>query len=460
MGAAMRYLVASAFFLLLPLSALAHNPETPETTSPEGTTFLEHPDDVPYWFGAEVNSIGQAHPAFHAAYSGSNSLRNVGEGSVSALFDLFFAYQPFRTTELILDGEVAAGGGLSQALGLAGISNLDAVRNPSLGSEPYVSRAMWHQIIPLSKRWIENEDRGPNSSLPSVPEERLELRVGKFSTVDFFDINPAGSDSHMQFMNWAVDNNAAYDYAADTRGYTLGAMVEYQSQLLEVRFAEMLMPTVANGINYDYNFGDARGENVEVEVHYLRRRNWNGTLRMLSYINHANMGSYHDAIQAFRGGQDTAPDITRHRIVGNIKFGFGGNLVQELGPHVRGFVRGGWNDGASESFAYTECDDTFEVGADVRGTLWHRTNDRVGLAFVSNGLSADHRTYLAIGGHGFLLGDGRLRYNRETITEAYYNVQAWRGLFFAFDIQAIANPGYNADRGPVAIFSLRAHAEF
>ena len=36
-------------------------------------------------------------------------------------------------------------------------------------------------------------------------------------------------------MNWAVDNNGAFDYAADTRGYTYGLIAEYQGPRLAVR---------------------------------------------------------------------------------------------------------------------------------------------------------------------------------------------------------------------------------
>jgi high affinity Mn2+ porin len=154
------------------------------------------------------------------------------------------------------------------------------------------------------------------------------------------------------------------------------------------------------------------------------------------------------------------PDITATRRPGASKFGIGVNVVQEVGGVGRVFARGGWNDGANESWAYTEVDDTFEIGGDLNGTWWHRDNDRVGLALVTNGLSAVHRQYLALGGLGFLLGDGALSYARETILEEYYTIHIWRGLSMAEDVQLVANPGYNHDRGPGWVFSLRGHLEF
>ncbi|HJZ84016.1 MAG TPA: carbohydrate porin [Polyangia bacterium] len=451
--------------LLLTLAArTAHgsNPEQPETAQPAGagTTFLDHSGTGPFWFGAEWNTILQLKPSFDARYSGMNSLRPESEDAMSGLFTLFFAYAPSRTTELILDAEMAYGGGLSAALGLAGFSNLDVVRNPTLSSEPYVARIQIHQIIPLSSDWEPNDDRGPITTLPRLPRHRLQVRFGKLSTVDLFDINPVGSDSHLQFMNWAVDNNGAYDYAADTRGYTYGLVVEYQGPRVEVRFGEMLMPKVANGIDLDFDLSRSHAENFELELKYSRQPHWAGTLRPLIYLNTATMGSYREAIDAFRSGQDPRPEITAHRKRGRTKLGFGLNLFQELGPLFRGFMRIGWNDGDNESFAYTEIDDTFEIGADMRGTLWQRPNDKIGLALVTNGISDLHREYLRLGGAGFLLGDGSLRYGRETIVEHYYNLQIWRGAFAAYDIQGIANPGYNQDRGPVWVFSLRGHLEF
>ncbi len=432
------------------------------------TTFIDHGKTGPLWIGAEVNSIAQYHPAFHALYSGTNSLRPSAEAAISGLITVFAALRLLRTSEVIVDGEMALGGGLSGALGVAGFTNLDVVRNPSLSHEPYAARVEIHQIIPLSREWEVNDDRGPISSFEKVPRHRLELRVGKMSTADLFDINPAGSDSHMQFMNWTVDNNGAYDYAADTRGYTDGLVIEYQGPFIEARFGEMLMPKVANGIDLDWDLTHAHSENLELEIKYCRRKSWRGTVRLLAYVNHANMGDYQEANDAFRSGKDLLPDITLHRHPGNYKYGFGVNVIQELGGVARVFGRGGWNDGHAESFAYTEVDDTFELGFDLSGAIWKRKDDKIGLAFVTNGLSGAHREYLQLGGHGFLLGDGdpnhprpsNLNYGRENIAELYYNLHIWRGAFVAADAQLVDNPGYNRDRGPAWVFSLRGHLEF
>ena len=446
--------------------ARAKNPEEPEDAMPAGSdmTFLDHAGTGPFWFGAEANSILQAHPSFPAKYPTNytdlRSLQSTGEAAISGLFTVFSAYRPFRTTEMILDPEMAVGGGLSQAQGIAAFTNLDVVRNPSLPKVPYIGRAEIHQLIPLSSDWERNEDRGPISSFAYVPRHRLEVRVGKMSTADIFDINPAASDSHMQFMNWAVDNNGAYDYAADTRGYTYGAIVEYQGPYFELRFGEMLMPTYANGPILDWDIAKNRAENLELEIKYRRDRDWAGTVRLLAYQNYANMGGYQDAIDAFENHVDARPDVTLHREAGRSKRGLGMNVIQNLRGVARGFLRLGWNDGQNESFAYTEIDNTFEIGGDLRGVVWKRPEDKIGLAVVSSGLSSVHAEYLRLGGIGFIIGDGNLTYARETIVEQYYNFHVWRGVFLAEDVQLVENPGYNSDRGPVWVFSLRGHLEF
>ncbi len=445
-------MIAAALCVASPAAA------DPPAKPPPEVTFFDH-DTAPFWFSGEVNSIFQYKPPMRALYSGTNSFRPEGEYAISGLFTAFFAYTPFRVTELIADAEMAAGGGLSQALGVAGFTNLDVVRNPTLSHEPYLARVEIHQIIPLSRRWIDNPERGPLSSFSEVPLHRLEIRAGKMGTPDVFDVNPAGSDSHMQFMNWTADNNGAYDYAADTRGYTYGAVVEYKGPWLEARYGLMLMPKVANGIDLDWNVGKSRGQNLELAFKYGPER-WAGALRLTGFWNHANMGSYQEAIDAFRSGADATPDITAHRAPGRSKAGFGVNVVQELAGAIRLFARGGWNDGKNETFAYTEVDDTVEAGADFAGARWHRRYDRAGIAFISNGISELHREYLRLGGLGFLLGDGDLTYARELIIEHYYTAHVWRGAFVAGDVQFIGNPGYNHDRGPACVLSLRGRLAF
>jgi high affinity Mn2+ porin len=430
-----------------------------ESDSHETPTLFPHSESSRFWISGQANFISQWHPAFHSPYRGPNSLSPEAQDATSRVLTLFTGFQISDTSELLLDVQETGGHGIGEALGLGGFTNLDVVRNPLLSKAPYVARLMWHQIIPLSRK-KSAAVRSPLSLFKELPERRLEIRFGKFSLVDLFDLNSYGTDSNFQFMNWTVDNNGAYDYAADTRGYTFAALIEYDDRHWALRFAEGLMPKVANGINLDADLGRARSENVEFELHHAVVPHREGVLRLLAYSNEANMGIYRVAISDFLSGRTPAPDITAHPLQTTTKYGFGVNLEMPLNNWAGVFGRWGWNEGQHESYAYTEVDETLEFGLGLKGPGWGRKFDRAGLAFVSNGISRDHQEYLALGGTGFLLGDGALSYGRETTVEGYYTANLWRGVFASFDLQSINNPGYNRARGPVIVPGVRLHIEF
>jgi high affinity Mn2+ porin len=457
--------VWAALFAMLwhvPAARAQENQPQPSTETAEeepAVTMFPHSQTARWWISGQDNIIFQWHPSFHAKYTGPNSFHPEAQDATSHVGTLYTGLELTKTTEIFLDFEEASGGGLSDALGLAGFVNLDVVRNPTLGKAPYLSRGMIRQIVPLSHEKVE-EERNPWYMATEVPVRRLEFRFGKMGVNDFFDVNEAGTDSHLQFLNWTADNNGAYDYAADTRGYSVMLLAEYHDRYWAFRFGEALMPTVANGIDLQWNLSKARAENYELELHPKIAGQRATTLRLLSFVNHANMGVYRDAINDYLAGKTKVPDITAHPERTTVKYGFGINLLQQINPAVRLFGRFGWNEGQHESYAYTEVDQTFEIGADHTGDRWKRKLDKVGAVFISNAIKSDHQRYLQLGGKGFLLGDGGLNYGRENIEEAYYNIHVWRGFFMAPDYQHINNPGYNRDRGPADVFSWRFHLEF
>jgi high affinity Mn2+ porin len=446
--------------------------QTPEPASPPtaeqeetaadadtATTMFHRADWDRFWLSGQANFISQYHPSFTSPYQGKNSLTPEAQDATSRVLTLYTGWRATNTTEFLCDIQEAGGHGLSEALGMAGEFNLDVVRNPLLSKAPYVARLMWHQIIPLSGKKVA-VDRTAYNLFRELPERRLEIRFGKFSLPDFFDVNTYGSDTNFQFTNWVVDNNGAYDYAADTRGFTFGAMVEYDDPHFTLRFAEALMPKVANGIHLDADLGRARAENIELDLHRHVIGKQAGTLRLLSYVNHANMGNYLEAINNYLAGLTPIPDITAHPLQTTIKYGFAASFEQPLTDWLGLFGRWGWNEGQHESFAYTEVDQTWQIGVAGNGARWGRKYDRMGIVFVSDGISREHQTFLANGGYGFLLGDGRLTYGRENILESFYTLHVWRGIFPAAGIQYAQNPGYNKDRGPVVVPMLRLHLEF
>jgi high affinity Mn2+ porin len=452
-----------------PQSAETQIADAPEpATEATPVTMFPHSQGSRYFVAGQANIIFQAHAPFHSPYQGDNSLVGRGEYKTSLIGTLFLGLQVVRdprfATDLALNIESAGGRGISQALGLAGFTNLDVVRNPTLGSKPYIARVQLHQTIGFTSKLIDGT-RTPYALSNKVPERRLEFHIGKMSLPDYLDVNSIGTDSHLQFMNWTVDNNGAWDYAADTRGYTYGVVTEYDDKQWSARYALALMPTVANGIDVDWNLRRASGQNFELESRRpvfagLLSKDRKSVVRALAFVNHAQMGVYREANNRFLSGVGTAPDISANARLSTVKYGFGLNAEQELTANLRLFGRFGWNEGAHQSFAYTEVDQSVSIGGDYSGRAFSRPNDKVGLTFVTNAIKRDHQRYLALGGEGFLLGDGKLNYAREDIVEGYYNLHTWRGVYYALDGQYVSHPGYNKDRGPVLVESVRMHVDF
>jgi hypothetical protein len=361
-----------------------------------------------------------------------------------------------------LDVEMIRGKGISRVTGLAGPSNGDVLRQGSvdLGSGPYVARAFVRYTMPLATRETERDTlRRDIDQIPVVVvSRRVELTAGKFALSDMFDVNRYANSTRTQFMNWALFNNTAWDFAADTRGYTNGIAAAWITPRWTLRAASVQMPREANGNIFDSDLRRARGDNVELTVTTPRTAT---VVRALAYWNHGRMGRYADAL-AIAARTGARPDIVANDRPGREKHGLGLNVEQPLADdgETGVFARYGRNDGATESFVFTEVDRHASVGAQVSGTHWGRAADRFSIGAVQHGIVNVHRRYLAAGGLGFLLGDGRLTYGPEQIVESYYRVQLGEHTQVSPDVQYVRNPGYNRDRGPATILSLRVNVRY
>src|SRR5581483_613325 len=400
--------------------------------------------------------IGQRLLPFSSPYSGPHSLEADGDTALTHTYGAYFGAQLGARLQGYLDVEMARGHGIGNAVGLGGITNGDVIRQGTadLGRGPYLARAYLRYLEPIGDE-IQTRERGQDQ-LPGVePARRVEVKLGLLAATDDFDLNRYANDTRTQFMNWGLINDTAWDYAADTRGYTRGIVVGYVSPTWSLRAGSYQMPTQANGNSFDGALSEARGDNLELTVQPAAQ----GTVaRLLAYQNHARMGVYRDALDLAQAS-GTAPDVRADERPGRRKFGFGLNLEQPLADEgeTGAFLRWGWNDGRTESFAFTEVDGALGGGVQIAGRRWGRDEDRIGIGVVRHTLSADHRDYLAAGGSGFLLGDGRLNYGPEEILEAYYRIQLGASLQLSPDLQYIENPGYNRDRGPAQVYSLRLH---
>jgi hypothetical protein len=254
-------------------------------------------------------------------------------------------------------------------------------------------------------------------------------------------------------MNWGALTYGAWDYPADARGYTWGIAGEYITPGWSVRGGRFLMPVESNGLELNRNFGNRYGEALELERPFSLGGH-KVVARALAFRNRVNAGAFRDALNA-----GPPPDVAEVRHIQS-KVGAGAGLQVELTRSVGAYVRAGWNDGKTETYAFTEIDRSLAAGLLVNGTRWRRSEDSAGVAAYFNAISPDHRDYLAASGEGFFLGDGRLNYAQERIVEVFYSLRILRGTWLAADAQHIVNPAYNGDRGPVDVYNLRAHVEF
>ncbi|MFL5728569.1 MAG: carbohydrate porin [Cytophagaceae bacterium] len=400
--------------------------------------------------------IPQYHPAFKAPYSDTFSLQSPSESQSSFTSTIFFGAKLWKGAEAYFNPEIAGGSGFSQARGVAGFPNGETFRIGNPAPQIYLARLYISQVISCSREQESVED--DLNQLPGkLPRSYIRVSAGKFSIADFFDNNQYSHDPRTQFMNWAFMSHGAWDYPANTRGYTIGVVTEFVRPQWALRISSVMVPATANGNKFDKRISDARSETMELEKSYqLFGRP--GTFRILGFFTQARMGNYRQAVLL----ADTAkPDITATRMKGRTKYGLGINLQQELNDYAGLFARASWNDGRNETWAFTEIDRSVSIGLSLNGNGWKRKEDVAGFALAVNGISPAHRDYLKAGGHGFMIGDGHLNYANELIWEFFYNFHIHdRHFWITPGYQYIVNPAYNKDRGPVHVFSLRIHAAF
>ena len=402
----------------------------------------------------QATYVWQEKRPFGAAYSGAHSLSTEHEKSYSFTATAALGVRPWAGGELYFDPEVAQGVPLSGLTGLGGFTDGEIARTSGPNPTLYCARLFVRQTWGLGGG-RENQESEANQLAGTVDRRRFVLTAGNLSVLDVFDDNVFSHDPRTQFLNWSFMTYGAFDYAADSRGYSWGLALEYFYDEWAIRGGRFMMPEHSNGVSLDPHIFQSFGDQIEVE-HSHRLGGQPGRLRLLAYRNRADMGGYGDAVAESSG---TTPDITTTRKP-RVKYGFGLNIEQNLTVASGVFARASWNSGEAEEFAFTEIARSISAGVLVKGTGWQRPSDALGLAVVENGLSAPHREYLAAGGRGFFLGDGALRYHTEDVVESYYSLNVTKYAWVSADLQRIFNPGYNADRGPVTVFSARLHAEF
>jgi high affinity Mn2+ porin len=438
----------------------ADPPENP-STGDVATTPSE-----PWWLlSAQITSYAFYLPAFRSPYSNPEVSFGPGPSAGwSFVASVFAGARLWEGAFVALVPEYSNGHGAPNVSGVSGYPDGNMIRVAKVGTAPYFARAFIQQDFAIGPATVGEEDEAPPETrlLPggpfalrrTRPESRLSFTFGRFAMSDFFDVAEVSSDPRHRFLNWAIMTQGAWDFAADTRGYTWGLVAALETPQWVIRAAGALMPTTANGPEFDGDLANSGSIMVEGEYRW-KAAPGPGSAKLLGYVNRANMGNYADALAAAPPG--TAPVIGSVARQGAAKYGFGLLVQQEFGP-LSAYFRAGWNDGKTETFCFTEIDSSLSVGSSLDGTLWGRPGDAVALGIAASGLSSSHAAYLAAGGVGFQLGDGALSYAWEVATEAQYTLRIVKWVELTADVQAFWNPGMNSARGPVILAGLRLHA--
>ncbi len=404
----------------------------------------------------QATVVGQGNTPFRAPYDGPNSLNGDGQFRETADLTLYVGISPWHGFEIWADTEADQGFGLRNTLGAAGFPSAEAYKVGK--GTPYIrlQRLLFRQTVNLGG----DADTVPGD-LNQLSGRRtanyLTITIGKFSVADVFDTNKYAHDPRNDFLNWTAVDTGTFDYAADAWGYTYGGAAELALGKWTARAGLFNLSTVPNSVNLETHF---RQYQVVGEVE--RRFTLGGrpgAVRVLGWYSRGRFGRLDDAV-AYGRANVTAPDPAPVRAFRDRK-GIGVNAEQALSDSVGAFLRAGIGDGVTEVDEFTDADRTVSGGVQIKGQNWGRDRDEVGVALIANDISAARRRYLAAGGLGILVGDGRLPHaGPELIAETYYNLALIGPLHVTADGQLIVNPAYNRDRGPVPVLAIRAHAQF
>jgi high affinity Mn2+ porin len=418
-----------------------------QTVLPESTDWNVH---------AQTTFIASAYPAFRSPYAGTNSLPGGGQARETWTTTAFLGVRLWQGGEFYFNPELAQGFGLNGTLGLAGFSNGEAQKAGSAYPKLRPQRYYLKQTFGLGGEQEDVADAA--NQLPGKRDiDRITLIVGRFAIGDFFDGNSYAKDPRADFMNWAMWSSAAYDFPADLPGYTRGAVIELNRKDWAVRGGVFEVPAAPNSDVLTYKGG---GAVIELEERYTIT-DQPGKLRLGAFGNQGNTASYRQALAMVAADPTLDINVTTASIRHTLpKYGFYANVEQQIAKDIGLFARASWNDGQNEILSFTDIDRSLSGGVSIKGSYWGRPSDTIGVGGAINGLSSAHRDFLAAGGLGLLIGDGRLNYRPEQILETYYAFAIDKNFTFTADYQLITNPAYNADRGPVSIFSGRVHGEF
>ena len=416
-------------------------------------TSLTDPESDRWEIHGQTTYLPQGYPRFRALYTGTNSLTPAPQAQATWSNSLYLNARLWEGGEVYYNPELLQGFGLNDTVGAGGFPSGEAQKSNFPYPHYNTSRLFLRQTFGFGGEQEELAS-GPGQLSGKVDVSRLTVQAGKFAVLDVFDGNSYAKDTRKDFMNWSMWAPGAFDYSADKVGLTYGATAELNQKQWALRSGYFLMQSVSNANNFDTKVFERGTYALELETRFSLFSQ-PGKLRTIAWLNSAFSGSYRETLNNPAFNLDIAQTRT-----GRIKYGYVVSLEQALTDEVGVFGRWSWNDGKTEIMAFTDIDASLSLGASIKGTRWGRPDDVVGIGGAINALSRDHRDFIAAGGLGPLIGDGQLNYQPERILESYYAYALNKQLTLTGDYQLITNPAYNADRGPVHVFSGRLHGEF
>lgn len=437
------------------LIALAPVNADPETTALDKESIVED-----FSIHGQITYANQVKTNFSSPYVGTRSLLNNSDGDIANSYTLtataYLGARLWSGAEVYYNPEMFQGIPFSELSGLGGFNNGELQKGASIPAIYYNARLFIRQTFGLGgeQEYVES---GMNQLAGNVDKNRIVLSYGNFAAIDYFDNNKYSHDPRTQFMNWSIMASGAYDFAASTRGYTYGVVGEYFQDDWVLRAGRLAMPVLPNVLDLDYTLMHQYGDQVEL-THEHHINNQAGKVKLLVFQNRGLMSTYQDAIH-YGIQTSSTPDIFDTRNGEQTKWGYGINIEQALSDDIGLFARWSWNDGKTETQAFTDIGHSLSGGLIIQGATWNREKDSVGLGFAINGISSQEISYLQQGGVTMFIGDGQLNYQTEKIFEVFYSANLYKSVYLSADYQYVANPGYNADRGPVQFFGIRAHIE-
>ena len=402
-------------------------------------------------FHIQATEIAMGQPGFRSPYQGTNSIPPDDDFRQTSTFDVYLGARLWPGGEAYVDVEYYQGFGFANTHGIAAFPNAEGTKVGQSIGDGLLPHLFFRQTFGFGGEQEELE--GDQLQLAEkVDVSRLTFTFGRLTTGDQFDVNSYAHNARTQFLNWALSNNGAYDFAADSYGLIEGATLELNQKKWALRYGIFDVPRVSNGFAKDLHLLKAWQQVLELEERYTIQER-PGKIRLLGWLESAHMGSYSETLADPALMEDIAK-TRRYRY----QYGFALNVEQAISENIGAFMRASWRDGQSEVWQYTDIDDSVSAGLQVKGNPWNRNGDTLGIAGIIDGISPAHRAFLAAGGLGPLIGDGKLpHYSLEKVIETYYDVEVTKNIHFGLDYQFVANPAYNADRGPINIFGARFH---